>query len=337
MAAPNTTAFCSGKLPTHADFIRYNAASREALAFDDWLHHGLHFVRTQLGTNWEKTFSQAPLYQFVFHPENSERFLSGLLLASQDKSQRRYPFLVSLLVDRRRFLESQVQLTPVLLSSFFERAGQFVLRAVSGMEMRDIADQVQALDGSSLDHRASEQEFRAEYLDVVPVKEFWEGLFGSFEDPRKYLSLRNLLDVLLPVRNRSPFRLNLGLRFPLSKDSRRTKFEVCFWLEICLILLGGSPGMPFLFWTLPRENAGGHLFLFFRQPSPKVFLQLLNPGLENETICVVDEEGSDKLATVGQTLAPGFRKLLDSGGMNLSQFLAGLKQASVTGEEYRGR
>jgi len=337
MADVMAMAFCSGKLPAHADFIRFNAASREALAFDDWLHHGLHFVRTQLGVSWERTFSQSPQYQFVFHPENSDRFLSGLLMASQDKSQRRYPFLVSLLMDRRRFLDNQVFLAPVLLSSFFERAAQFVLRAMNGMEMRDIADQTQALSVSSLDQGSSEQQFRSEYLEVVTAREFWASVFGSFDDPRKFLVLKNLVDVLLPVRRRTPFRLNLGLRFPLSRDLRKRKFEVCLWHQVCLSMLGASPGVPFLFWTLPRDGGEGHLFLFFRQPPPRFFLQLLSPGVENETICIVDEEGAENVATAGQTLTQGYRALIESGDVTLSQFLQGLNQVSDRAEENYGR
>ncbi len=325
-------AFCSGKLPAHADFIRFNAASREALALDDWLHHGLHFVRTQIGGSWEQQFSQGPRYQFVFHPENSERFLSGLLIPSQDKSQRRYPFLVSLMMDRRKFPESQVFLTPVLLASFFEQAGQFVVRASNGLEMRDIADQTQALSIASLDQTASERQFRAEYLDVMTAREFWRDMFGSFEDPRKYLLLKNLIEVLLPIRGRTPFRLNLGLRFPLSNNSGMHKFEVCLWHQVCVSLLGGSPGAPYLFWTLSLEPGQGHLFLFFRQPSPRIFLQLMNPKTENETVCVVDEEGAGNLSSADRSLSQTYRTLLESGGSTLSLFLQELKNVSDKSE-----
>lgn len=327
MPVSGSSALCFGKLPSHADFIRFNAASREVLAFDEWLHHGLYFARTQMGQTWEQAFARSPQYHFLFYPENAERFLAGVMQASQDKSQRKYPFLVSMLMDRRLFPDSQVYLAPIVFSEFFERARQIVDRALGGLEMREISDQTQALNVPVLDHGTTESRYREEYLDALSVREFWQRLFGSFEDPRKYLLFKNLTEVLLPLRHRSLSRMNLGLRFPLSKGGDTTAFEVCFWLHVSMALLDASPGTPFLFWNLPHSDAAGYLFLFFRQPSARNFLQLIRPEAENDTICAMDEEGKEKLATVAQTLSYSHRALLEAGDEKLSHFLHGLKKA----------
>ncbi|MGH7450302.1 MAG: TagF domain-containing protein, partial [bacterium] len=42
MSSANFPAGCFGKLPSYGDFIRHNAASREALDFDQWIQQGLH-------------------------------------------------------------------------------------------------------------------------------------------------------------------------------------------------------------------------------------------------------------------------------------------------------
>src|SRR5512135_429236 len=120
----SSSALCLGKLPSQADFIRFNAASPEALAFDEWLHHGLYFARTQLGTGWEQAFANAPSYRFIFNPEQAGRFLAGVMQASQDRSQRRYPFLVSLILDRHWFRDGDAYLAPSAFSSFYDGAGQ---------------------------------------------------------------------------------------------------------------------------------------------------------------------------------------------------------------------
>ena len=324
MNVSGSSALCFGKLPSHADFIRFNAASREALAFDEWLHHGLYFVRTQLGPGWEQDFSRAPAYRFVFNPENADRSLAGVLQASQDKSQRRYPFLVSLLLDRRWLHANDAHLTPAAFSSFFQAAGHLISRAMNGLEAREIADSTQALNCPEPDRHAIMTLYNKEFLDTFTVTLFWQELFGSFGDPRKYLLFSNLVETLLPVRNRNFKRMSLGLRFPLLTGEQRADYVACFWLHVSLVMLGSVPGWPFLFWNLPRNGTPAYLFLFFRQPSPKNFLQLLKPDADSESICMVDEEGKGALSKASAMIPSALRALLDKQEGTLSGFLRGL-------------
>jgi type VI secretion system ImpM family protein len=324
MSISGSSALCFGKLPSHADFIRFNAASREALALDEWLHHGLYFARTQLGVGWEQDFTHAPTYRFVFNPESADRFLAGVMQPSQDKSQRSYPFLVSLLLDHRWLRDSDAHLAPAAFSSFFEGAGRLIRDATNGLEMREIADQTQALNCPEPDRGAVMGQYNKEFLEPFAVISFWQELFGSFDDPRKFLLFNNLADVLLPVRNRSFRRMNLGLRFPLLKSGQRADYMACFWLNITLTMLGTMPGWPFLFWNTPVNGAPGYLFLFFRQPSPKNFLQLLKPGADTESICAVDEEGKEALGNAAAKIPSALRGLLEKREGSLSGFLKGL-------------
>ena len=317
-------AVCFGKLPSFGDFVRHNAASREVLAFDEWIHQGLYFARTQLGPKWDQTFAAAPQYHFLFIPENAERYLAGVMQASHDKSLRRYPFLVSLLLDRRRFTNGEAHLLPVALSDFFAGGRRFVDRAMNGIEAREIADQTLALNVPDLNHLVSTSAFKSEFLDRVTLSGFLTRLFDSFDNPRKYLVFKNLADVLPPFRSRSLLRLNLGLRFPLSADDGATSYEVCFWVYMCQAFLGATSFTPILFWTRPQSEKSGHLFLFFRQPSSKNFLQLLKPEAESETVCVVDRDGGDRIANISQTLPHPYRSLLESGDSTLGQFLQGI-------------
>ena len=318
-------ALCFGKLPSFGDFVRHNATSREVLAFDEWLHQGLYFARTQLGAKWDQTFAAAPQYCFLFVPENAERYLAGVMRASHDKSLRRYPFLVSLLLDRRRFANDGAHLLPLALSGFFEDGRRFVERAMNGIEAREIADQTQALTVGDLSHLVSTSNYKTDFLDGVTLNGFLTRLYGSFENPRKYLLFKNLADVLPPFRSRSLLRLNLGLRFPLSANDTATSYEVCFWIHLCQAFLGGISFAPILFWTRSEGEQPGHLFLFFRQPSSKNYLQILKPEAESETICVVDQDGGDRMTSISEALPHLYRSLLDSGGSTMGQFLLGVR------------
>lgn len=313
-------AMCFGKLPSHGDFVRHNAASREVLAFDEWIHQGMYFSKTQCGTQWDQTFASSPRYRFLYSPENADRCLVGFMQPSHDKSLRRYPFLVSLLVDRRRF-NGGIHLLPLSLAHFLDEGSRLVERAMNGMESREIAEQTHALSVSELDPASPDASYRGEFLDTTTQEQFWTSLFDSFTDPRKFLVMKNLGDTLQPFKHRGLHRLTLGFRFPLSNDSRSSGFEVGFWLQLCQAMLGSFPGTPILFWNAPQNGTRGYLFVFFRPPSPKAYLKLLRPEVENEAVCVVDEEGKEKNTNVAQALPNDVRTLLDTAAMPLSRFL----------------
>jgi type VI secretion system protein ImpM len=324
-------AVCFGKLPSFGDFIRHNAASREVLAFDEWIHQGLYYSRAHFGASWDQAFAAAPQYHFLFYPENADRFLVGLMQPSRDKSLRSYPFVVSLLIDRRRIAEGRSHLLPITLSQFLVGSRQLVSRALNGMDAREIADQTQSLSFAALDQVASESVYRTEFLEKVGLERFWQNLFGSFNDPRKYLILNNLGETLQPFKSRGLHRLTLGLRFPLSSDPSSATYEVCFWVQLCLTILGAPAVTPILFWAGHQDTHPGYLFLFFRQPSPRNYLQLLQPDIDSETICAVDKDGRDKLTTLSSSPSNNYRTLLDSGGQSLSQFLLEIRKAADLG------
>lgn len=324
MTGSGSSALCFGKLPSHADFIRYNAASQEVLAFDDWLHQGLYFARTQLGPTWEQEFAHAPTYRFMFNPENASRSLAGILQASQDKSQRSYPFLASLLLDRHWFREGEAHLAPAAFTSFYGGASQFVRRAMNGLDMKQIAESMQALDCPEPDRNGVISRYQKEFLESYAVDTFWQELLGSFGNPRKYIIFNNLAEVLLPARNKSSRRVSVGLRFPLPGDQQRTDYVVSLWLNIVLVMLGTLPGWPFLFWSMPGDGTRAHLFVFFRQPSPKNFVHLLRPEADSENIFPVEEEGKSSMESAAARIPAALRALLDKREGSLSGFLKGL-------------
>jgi type VI secretion system protein ImpM len=324
MSGSGSSALCFGKLPSHADFIRFNAASQEALTMDEWLHHGLYFARTQLGGGWEQEFARAPSYRFIFNPENTNRFLTGVMQPSQDKSGRRYPFLVSLMLDRRWLGDGTLHLAPPSFSSFFEGAGQLAQRAMNGVDVRQVTDSTQALHCLEPDRTAVMAQYSKEFLEAYSTTTLWQALFGTADDPRKYLLFSNLAEVLLSARRRNASTVSVGLRFPLPSDFQQTDFLVSFWLNVSSIMLGYIPASPCLFWSLPDNTATGYLFLFFRQPSPKIFVQLLKPETDNDNICPVDEEGKEAAGKASIVIPTALRTLLNRREGSLGSFLKSL-------------
>jgi type VI secretion system protein ImpM len=277
---------CLGKLPTFADFVRYNATARETLAFDQWIQHGLYYAQQCLRTEWDASLEDAPALNFLFWPENSGRFLVGHLRPSKDRSGRRYPFVVSLIVDRFRYGAARAHLVPIVFASFLERAGQFVDLAMQGLDAREIPERVEALS-MPVELESGEEEYRR-FLHGTTVRAFCSEIPGPCDGQGRHALIENLADVLLPFRQRPIVRLFLGLRFPLSVISSRSCLEASFWLDASVRMIKQRDVTPLLFWTTGGSGSGGTAHLFFRPPSPKAFVNLIKPELESDTICVLE-------------------------------------------------
>jgi len=317
-------AFCFGKLPTQADFVRFNSSSREALTFDQWLQQGLHSLRTQRGVAWEREFDEAPGYHFIFSPENTERMLIGVMKPSADKSGRRYPFLVSAPVGRRSLTSAEMTLIPALYAEFFDQADGCIVNAQNGVDVRDLQSQIARLHEAHFDGVSVSREFGL-FLDQMSNESYWEEVLGSFDDRRKYLMMMNLIEVMRPFRGRSLARLLLGLRFPLSNNPHGVNNEVCFWMRVCSEILDTSLSSPVAFWTMPSPPRMSYLFLFFRQPSPSIFASLVNTQTENDNICMLDEEGRERFEKGEKVLPPQLRSLLDNRSQRFEQVVGGIR------------
>lgn len=337
--------FCFGKLPAFGDFVRHNAGGRDVLAFDQWLQQGLYHARTELRSDWEASYESAPTYQFLFFPENSESYLIGVLQPSHDRSERCYPFIVSLRVDRR-FPSRLLPLAPVLFASFLEGAMQLAHAAGQGMTLPEIAEATDRLQTPVLRDYQTLATSYANHLTTTRTDRLRERLWGSAGEERVLLVFKNLLEVLLPLRGRNAARLAPGLRFPIPAEAPDLSFTASFWLDAAFRLMGVTDSRPSIFWTAPRHmpNDGdsanpsdgngvhataAHLFLFLRRPSVRSVLYFLRPDLNSDSICEVDVDGLDQIAKAGAGLPPQFVTILSTRETSLRQLLGTLANPRV--------
>ncbi|HEY7394827.1 MAG TPA: type VI secretion system-associated protein TagF [Gemmatimonadaceae bacterium] len=288
-------ALCFGKLPLSADFIRHNAGGREVLAFDQWLQQGMYHARNELRAEWESSYRDAPAYQFVFFPENSESLLLGVLHPSHDRSERHYPFIVCLQIDRR-LSTNRLPLIPMLFASFLDGATRLVEDARQNMSLQQIVERTEALRAPvDRDYAGIVREYETSLAAMSPdgLREY---LWPSDGNERASRVFKNLIDILVPLRGHNAARLALGLRFPLPLDVARRSFTASFWLLAACASMGMNWPRPFFFWTAPSSgqlSAAAFLFLFLRQPSATSVLSLLRPDLASDAICAVDVDGAD--------------------------------------------
>ncbi|MGH7601379.1 MAG: type VI secretion system-associated protein TagF, partial [bacterium] len=286
---------CFGKLPHFGDFVKHNAGNREMQAFDQWLQQGILAGKAQVREGWNSAYNRAPAYHFLFHSEGAERLLVGIFQPSQDKSERKYPFFVSVLLGRAHLEKDWLSLIPVIFTPFFTQTRQFIQDARKGTTMPEIVSHTENLRlafGGALEHEADRHR---DYLAATTSESFWQQLFGNFNDPRKYLLFKNLNEILQPFRQGDPSHLTLGLRFPLGTNEKATGHDAAFWQQVCMRLLRYPGIVPVAFWTVPEVGKNAHLFLFFRPPAAKNFVQLVQPDLPSDIVCELEEEGKDKI------------------------------------------
>jgi type VI secretion system ImpM family protein len=327
MSSANFPAGCFGKLPSYGDFIRHNAASREALDFDQWIQQGLHSVKERCKRHkelpadllWDLAFQEAASHYFVFHPaESADRFLIGLMKPSHDQSKRRYPFLVFTQADRR--IADQVKLVPLAFARFFGQALEFVQEAEKqSWEPPAIAKKFEHLQVPvAFDWKKLADQYYAK-ISGITLEDLFTRLFGGFEDARKYLLFKNFKEVLRPPHH----KMTWGVRFPLSPQREWIACEACFWLQVSLRLLGNPPVIPIFFWTVAEESKPkpAYLYFFLRRPSSHLFDLLVNPQWESEAVCKLDEEGKEKISAAAEVLPPAYRDMLEKPRMNLQEVL----------------
>jgi len=321
MSESRYPALCFGKLPNFGDFVRYNASGPETLVMDQWIRQGLYFARVQLDQDWNSAYQDSSEFYFIFPPDYSDSFLIGLLKSSNDQSGRKFPFIVSIKVEKKQHNESFYILTPVIFTEFFQNANQFLIHTSKGLGYHDIIKQTESL---SLSRKLNFDLYQQNYENFLITKtqqDFWDIVFDHHNDTARFLLFKNLAEMLIPLRKRNLSDSTLGLRFPLGSNSKQINYIVCFWIHICFKLLGISKFMFNLFWQSVHNHNKNYLYVFFRNPSSTNFVQMFQSTLDNDQTCKLDEEGNDKIDSSSDKIPFAYKSLLEMDNITLNDFL----------------
>jgi len=324
MEQPSPQAGYFGKLPRFGDFIRQNAGGPEFTALEQWLQEGLLAAKNRLASDWDGVYQQAPTYRFLFYPENAEHLLAGVLQKSQDKSERKYPFLVSIKIGRGQVQNDWLPFAPLLLADFYESAESFLHEINAGNKIQETLAQIDSLNFSPPSNWAAAIVSQQHRLHLMTTEQLWTAVLGAFDNPIKFLIIKNLSEILLPWRGRTPMRLSLGLRFPLGMAGAMAPMLASFWLQLCWRFLPNSALATSYFWTAATANQPAYFFLFFRRPAGSAFVSLVQPDFKNDNLCALELEGQEKLEATVNDLPANWRTLLENRNLSWQDFLQSL-------------
>lgn len=308
-----------GKVPVHGDFVRRNATGAAVRALDDWLRTGLYGTGNGVDQALDKAREIGVAYPFYFAPREAEQVLVGVMGPSRDSIGRHYPFLVAFeagAYDTQRAVQ-----VPVQYNAFFEQAAVLVREAAAGhIERHDLDARIDALD--VLPGMGPSSASFGSYVQQERLVAFWKRLWDHPQDSRKYLLFKNLIDVLLPLRDGVPPSFPLVLRFPLSRDGRTADYDVSFWLDVCLRLLGARAVQFSFFWTLsPPGMARPFVLIVLRPPPPRMLAYVLDADGDGDTLCALEDMGANNAALAALAIPPHYGRLLEDDRITLWDFL----------------
>lgn len=309
-----------GKVPTHGDFVRHRAGGPAWRALDEWIRRGLGAVAPQHRASLEEATRGMEPMRFLFASEQDGAFLAGALAPSHDRVGRFYPFVVAAEQAAPSAEVGQLARLPVQQSEYLDRAVELAWTAASGeLEPCDLPGMLPPLQAALL--HSSEADGYEAYVQETTLKAFAERLWGHSDDGRKYLLLKNLLDVLLPFKSAPGMRLTFGLQFPLSAGS--AAHAAGFWWELCSRLVQPSPTRPACFW---REGAPGQalmlsLTLFLQPPPARAFQALLRMDDGDEYVFDLERVGLEETAVSASDLPPRYGQMVESETLTLREML----------------
>lgn len=114
-----------GKLPGQGDFVGRRMSRAMSDQWDEWLSHGLGHLKSTAQGDWERTFTQAPLWSFVACEGKGAASSCGILAPSIDRVGRCYPLTVLAVAEGPQ----QVLEADGVLSRFFSEACNAVIDA----------------------------------------------------------------------------------------------------------------------------------------------------------------------------------------------------------------
>lgn len=313
-----------GKIPSRGDFVRSGQPAALIQTLDSWLSAGVEALAAD--PRWKLLYDRALPTQFAFLGSRAPRGLAGHLIASNDASGRRFPFIVAGAFETA---EPQAFLarSPLMLARPWQRFESAARQAYAAADATSLlAEMGQAeveLEGSAAAYDANFRDFLE--LHTLASAEAMLRQAGHVLTMRTLLLGLGLL--LQPVPASGIQRLDKGLLLPLPADPMARPYVATLWLELVSGFLARAAFELVLY--LPQPPAGGQplLAIGFDGPSARGLQALIDTDLRPEVF--VDATQADWVEEfVGQDW--GVKKLssyLEQPELSLRHAVASFKEA----------
>jgi type VI secretion system protein ImpM len=302
-----------GKLPDHADFVKFNAARQELLLIDKWLQDGISIAKSKLKNDWKEVYENTPVFNFIYPYTGTKNLTLGTLYPSHDKSGRNFPFLIFDLIGRSYY---QSQPAHILLMNFHRKLNSFD-DYFDGKQDSGSLSNLNNVNLNNVIDSTIKNDFN-KFLNEKTMEKFWEDTLGSIEDLQKYSILNNLYQNLAHLKSSSSIIISFGIKITFQKVQNNFEFYLGFFLQLILTIINKQFLIPSIFWT-KNTNSSNIIYIFFNRPTPFNFLDLLYVNENSDRVLIANKyETEEKLF---ESIASNLKLLLDKNDLKLLQFL----------------
>jgi type VI secretion system protein ImpM len=266
-----------GKIPAHSDFIKGSEHIALVAVLDQWLAAAINLLSTD--PRWKRHYdAQAPLH-FAFIGTRSRRAIAGRVVASSDRSGRRFPFLMMSVLEIEhpgRFVPA----SPLVLAGLWQRLETLSKALLAAPDpapvLRTLAASVVELDPGGARHAAGFDAFLDGHtLASLRALLAAAGFRGTL---RQLLLALGLL--LRPVADSGPGRLENSLALPLPCEAGQGFLVASFWLHLITPFLRTADVELGLFFT--ERDGVPVMVLGFCGAAPHTLQAIIDPAVAAE-------------------------------------------------------
>jgi type VI secretion system protein ImpM len=324
MSHPHTSPMLYfGKLPSRGDFVRSTHGPGLLQVLDRWLSGGMELMSHD--ARWKTLYDRAQPARFAFLGSRQPRGLAGHLMASQDASGRRFPFIMAATFECAEPLPFFAR-APMALArawTLLERSAQQAHAADDATPvLAGCNDAVVSVEGDAAAYDASYRDF-CEMQTVGSLQSMLTGSGHAVNVRQLVLGLGLLLQ---PVLASGESHIERGLMLPLPAEPMYRPMVASLWLDLVAGFLGRAAFELCVF--LPSSDGGPPtMTLGFEGNSPRSLYALLDPEQVAE-IYIDTREAEWVEESLEQDYAVHkLSSYLDQPGLSLHQAASTFKEA----------
>lgn len=247
MSAVPAHALYFGKLPSRGDFVRSSAGSALIHSIDQWMSQTLELLAAD--TRWKIVYDAASPVHFAILASHSNAGLVGHMVASQDASGRRFPFVLAASFEVGEPLQF-LPYSPQALSPLWGRLDAQVRLARQATDFAEVQEQLLAPLEVDLDPATLRQNYK-DFAQQVTVERLEAALAAPGGAPVSFRQTALALGLLLqPVLSQGHADLNKGLLLPLPRDPLQLPHVLTMWVDLVTRFFVRTPAETAIFVTM---------------------------------------------------------------------------------------
>ena len=280
-----------GKIPSCGDFVKSHGNLPLTTTLDEWIAQTMELMAVD--PRWKIIYDAIQPIHFAFLGSHNKLAIAGHLIASQDASSRRFPFLAVTMFEVRQPL-SFIGVSPVAMTLLWSKLAahvQLVSRSAEPGKVLADLEVVQVDVDVSGNHHGGFNEF----IELQTVAGLEQLLIKQNEQEGHPVRLRRMIlalgMLLRPVMQRAKSgelaRLEKGIVLPLPDDPIYRGLVACFWLVLISHFLVHADIELSLF--IGEIVGKQRLVIGFNGASPKTLHGVMAPDAFEEHHILIDD------------------------------------------------